>query len=261
MDFPDRPDYRRRFRSAAEAAWYDTTGYAPGTYADLLYQLEMDGLRRIVGSLSVPAPAIDLLDFACGTGRIVLGLEAMVGRSFGVDISPEMLARAREKTSRTVFIEGDITSDPRLCRGPFDVIVAFRFFTNAEPELREAALRALRKRLRDHRSRLIFNVHRSLNSYLFFHWLSHGLRAAAGGDRWNYLSIPATVALAKRCGLRVESVAGFGFLSSHVAGLLPFATALGAERMLASVPLLNLLGSQFIVVCSRDDRAPSPACG
>ncbi len=106
---------------------------------------------------------VHLLDFACGTGRIAGLLERRVKTSTGVDVSGSMLAVASEKLKRTQIIEADITGENVLKPRKFNLITAFRFFLNAEPELRRAAMRALVELL-DDEGYLVFNNHQNLGS-------------------------------------------------------------------------------------------------
>lgn len=241
-------EYRQQFQSKEVAASYDAQ-YAEDGYARLLYQLEKERLQEIVVAMRQTHHRIETLDFACGTGRITAFLETIVDKSVGIDISSSMLERAGMNTTQTELICGDLTTDPSLCPGPFDLVVTFRFVTNAEPELREAALLHLRERLRDKDSCIIFNVHRSLTSYLFFHWLIQKARHTTPNHDWKYMSIQEARVLARRCGLEFERVIGFGFLSSHIARRLPYQVALTIERNLSRIPGINLLGSEFIAVC------------
>jgi SAM-dependent methyltransferase len=54
-----------------------------------------------------------------------------------------MLDVARPKCPRTTFIRADLTTRP-VPLPPFDLVTAFRFFGNAQEELRAAALEAIR---------------------------------------------------------------------------------------------------------------------
>ncbi|MBN2503231.1 MAG: class I SAM-dependent methyltransferase [Anaerolineales bacterium] len=243
-----KTEYRDQFQSREAAASYDAQ-YAQGGYAGLLDQVEKEILRERIVTIRRTHPGIDMLDFACGTGRITAFLEALVDRSVGLDISPSMLERARMNTARTEFVCGDLTTDPALCPGPFDLIVTFRFVTNAGPQLREAALLRLRDRFRGKDSRLIFNVHRSIHSYLVLHWVMQKLKRTAPDHDWHYMSIPEAHRLARRCGFEIESLTGFGFLSSHIAGRLPSQLALKIERLMSRIPGFNWFGSEFIAVC------------
>jgi SAM-dependent methyltransferase len=242
-------EYRDQFRSAERASKYDA-GYIEQGYASLLYQIEKEYLRESISAFRQNHSHIKLLDFACGTGRITTFVEPLVDQSVGIDISESMLELAKTKTRTTEFICGDLTTDPSICPGPFDLITVFRFVTNAEPQLRETALLYLQARLRDHHSWLIFNVHRNINSYLFLHRIIQKMKPAASEYDWNYLSIQEARQLAQLSGLKIERIFGFGFLSSHIAAHIPYKIALKIESGLSRVPFLNKFGCEFIAVCS-----------
>ena len=103
---------------------------------------------------------VDYLDFACGTGRILKHLEGRVSSSTGVDLSPSMLKVASDRTSHSQLYQVDITRDPTPSNASYDLITAFRFFPNAEQQLREDAIRQLSSLLRED-GLLVFNNHRS----------------------------------------------------------------------------------------------------
>jgi SAM-dependent methyltransferase len=70
-----------------------------------------------------------------------------------------MLDVARGKCPNTRFVQADITRDP-VDAGQFDLITSFRFFGNAQDELRVAALDAIAALLRPG-GLLIVNNHRN----------------------------------------------------------------------------------------------------
>lgn len=82
------------------------------------------------------------LDFACGTGRMTRVIAEFSKDVVGVDISPTMLEAARPKLPSARFIQADLTTESADL-GQFDLVSSYRFFGNAEPELRAAVLRAL----------------------------------------------------------------------------------------------------------------------
>jgi SAM-dependent methyltransferase len=57
---------------------------------------EIDGVLRHLSSLGVPLRTDAALDFGCGAGRLSAALSRHFGHVVGVDISPTMLAQARE---------------------------------------------------------------------------------------------------------------------------------------------------------------------
>ncbi|HLW01142.1 MAG TPA: class I SAM-dependent methyltransferase [Ktedonobacterales bacterium] len=91
-----------------------------------------------------------LLDLACGTGRMALRLAALGYQVAGVDITPEMVARARQKAAQQGFSIDFVVADARAfqLQRQFSLIYmlenAFQFFlTRADQE-------ALLARVREH---------------------------------------------------------------------------------------------------------------
>lgn len=78
------------------------------------------------------------LDIACGTGRILSVVETHFPKTFGVDISESMIEHAKYKCKKSLLARSDITQIP--FNNTFDLITAFRYFLNAEIELREKTL-------------------------------------------------------------------------------------------------------------------------
>ena len=92
-----------------------------------------------------------LLDLACGTGRMALRLAAQGYLVTGVDIVPEMIARARQKAAeRSVSIEW-VVADARTFHlqkqfpGIYMLMNAFQFFLSREDQ--EAMLARVREHL------------------------------------------------------------------------------------------------------------------
>ncbi len=133
---------------------------------------EAQWLSRTIRAL-YPGGVPRYLDFACGTGRITEIAAPLARESVGIDVSRSMLDVAAQKCPQVRFIEADATREhPDI--GSFDLVTAFRFFGNAQDELRSAALRAIVSLLRPG-GHLIFNNHR--NPYA----LSAILNRATGG--------------------------------------------------------------------------------
>jgi len=99
------------------------------------------------------------LDFACGTGRMTRAIADRCREVVGVDVSPTMLNAARPKLPQARFVLADLTSET-VELGEFDLVSSFRFFGNAEPDLRAAALRALNPLVRTG-GHLLVNNHRN----------------------------------------------------------------------------------------------------
>ncbi len=106
---------------------------------------------------------IRYLDFACGTGRIISFLESKVTEAYGVDVSKSMLAVARQKVRKAKLTEADLTKISIFKGTKFNLISTFRFFLNAQPELRKEAISSL-SHLLDKDGYLVFNIHMNHHS-------------------------------------------------------------------------------------------------
>ncbi|WP_028923079.1 class I SAM-dependent methyltransferase [Pseudonocardia acaciae] len=94
-------------------------------------------VKEILDALPVGA----VLDAACGTGRFTSALAARGHRVVGVDSSPEMLARARDRVPGAEFRLGDLTRLP-VADGEVDLVVCALALTHVrelEPVIAEFA--------------------------------------------------------------------------------------------------------------------------
>ncbi len=139
--------YRESHLGAGKARSYDEDLWDPYAAKGLDWEVER---RLLIDILSSPVAdeIYSVADFACGTGRVLEFLSSHFPSATGIDISPEMLSRARLRCPRATLILGDVTADPALAHGPFDLITAFRFFLNAEPTLQSEVLTWMRNSLR-----------------------------------------------------------------------------------------------------------------
>ncbi len=147
--------------------------YGPGTYPHCIWQLEQEILANILQNLNTKHKTLRILDFATGTGRIVDFLTRSIPTATinGVDVSAEMLKVAKEvfKNNKNItFSKGDITQDKNLItdlrKKKINVVTTFRFFLNAQEELRHQALEAF-KQISDDFT-LIFNIHKLVPSLM-----------------------------------------------------------------------------------------------
>lgn len=157
------PDYSTSHSHAGEA-YQGRCSARPGRAA--MWDLERPIIEHIFTELA-PRRA---LDFAAGTGRITAELEKCLPECdiHGIDISDDMLATARVKCKRVTFhaMDGRLALN-EFGREAFDVVSAFRFFPNADPQLREDVaeqISAMTKR----GGHIILNNHRNFwsTSYL-----------------------------------------------------------------------------------------------
>ncbi|XUL90433.1 class I SAM-dependent DNA methyltransferase [Streptomyces galilaeus] len=94
-----------------------------------MIDVEQPVVRRILDGL----PVGTALDAACGTGRHTAHLHELGHRVIGVDASPDMLARARERLPDVDFHEADLHRLP-LPDGAVDTVVCALALTHV-PEL------------------------------------------------------------------------------------------------------------------------------
>jgi SAM-dependent methyltransferase len=207
--------YRVSHRGADKAADYDHDFWAFGTAKAQNWHIERRLLERVFDAV-LPAPPQRAVDFACGTGRVLAELEARVPDTYGIDISPEMLAIARERCPGSKLICRDVTTstEPLDLGGPVHVVTSFRFFLNAEPALRRAALAWIHDNLSPD-GRLVANFHLNPNSlrgtYL-------RIRLFRRRSRLPMLSLREIAALLADCGFAVEHVQGYEYLPYRRAG-------------------------------------------
>jgi predicted TPR repeat methyltransferase len=145
------------------------------------------------------------LDFACGTGRILTHIEPHARQSVGLDLSDSMLEVAAQGVSTSSLLKGDITSEPLLQDERFDLITAFRFFLNAQPQLRDEVMRELAARLAD-TGYLVFNIHN--NTYSLTNAISVLYTAVRYRKRaeFNQMSVAEVRALTAKHGLNIVQI-------------------------------------------------------
>jgi len=206
---------------------------------------ERQHLARIVGRL-FPTGVGRYLDFACGTGRVTSVVAPLARESVGVDISPSMLEAARGKLPATTFHQCDLTRTA-LELGQFDLITAFRFFGNAQDDLRENVLRALVARLAPG-GRLVINSHRNPRA------LYSLLNRLTGGDGGGMdLHLSKLRALLRRHGLKIDELLPIGawMYRARLLGTIdPDHTTAVAREQRFGHPLLASIAPDVIVVAS-----------
>ncbi|MFA6954680.1 MAG: methyltransferase domain-containing protein [Thermoanaerobaculia bacterium] len=118
-------DFTNVYEDAARAAAYDKLEF-PGTYYLAYRDLPAIFEKHAAGKVA--------LDFGCGTGRSTRFLERHGFETTGVDISAEMVRRARERDPQgdyRVVADGDLSSLPAES---FDLALAAFTFDNIPTE-------------------------------------------------------------------------------------------------------------------------------
>jgi SAM-dependent methyltransferase len=207
--------YADRFQARDDVTSYEFTEYAPGSYSSRMWELQRPVLRGILErhAAAVRHP-LRLLDFACGTGRVLAETEALVATAEGIDISPEMVAVARAKCARARLHVGNILTQPELLQKGYDAVTAFRFLLNVEPDLRRRVLRRLRELIREPDGLLLANVHGNAHSlrHPAILWRRWRERARPSGGMLNEMTAGETRKLLRESGFQVVRQFGFGIL-------------------------------------------------
>ena len=149
-------EYRLSHTAVGKGASYQES-FEKYPYRRLMWTWEKKQIKEIITYRFKKEK--DILDFACGTGRILLELANISENVTGIDVSESMLDIARKRVPNTEIINADITHiNPFEEKKQFQIIVSFRFFLNAQPTLRKEVLSALTPMLEDD-GVLIFNNH------------------------------------------------------------------------------------------------------
>jgi len=240
-------DYRKSHLAPDYGQAYERR-FHENPYRSLMWELEQRVLTRIV-ELFYNGRTIRHLDFACGTGRILAHLENFTTTSVGVDLSPSMLEVARQKLERGEIIEADITRNDVLGDRKFNLITAFRFFPNAQPQLRLQTMRQLVKHL-DTDGFIVFNNHKNLSSLTYR--LARLLRRRSG----NYgMNITEVQNLLSEVGLKVAKIYHIGVIpSTENHRLLPRPLLRILEAALSRCAIFHNLAQNVIFVCKCAER-------
>lgn len=103
-------------RYDAVADFYEQ--FAPDAYADP----PTVALLELIGDVA----GLDMLDLACGHGRLARELARRGARVVGVDISPALLAKAREHEGASslgiTYVQADASGPTTLAGGSFDAV-------------------------------------------------------------------------------------------------------------------------------------------
>jgi len=229
--------------------YHETFAEDVNPYRAMHWRLEQRALDRILRD-HLGRGNVAYLDFACGTGRILGHLSRQVASATGVDVSPSMMEVARESAPGAELIEADVTQRDVLGERRFDLITAFRFFPNAEPDLRLAVLRVLARHLAA-TGVLVFNNHKNRNSLP--RRISRLLGREVPGLTMSHGDVAALVGAA---GLRIVQVlplACLPFSENHP--LMPVSLLEPMERRLSGMKPLAGIAQDVIYVCAGAPRA------
>jgi predicted TPR repeat methyltransferase len=196
----------------------------------------------------VPAGARRYLDFACGTGRITEQVAPLARESVGVDISSSMIEQAKRKCPQTQFHVADLTQQG-VDLGEFDLVTSFRFFGNAQDDLREAALQAITRHMA-RGAHLVINSHR--NPRALYALLDRVSGGNAGQMDLHHAKLRALLA---RHGLRIverQPIGVWMFRSGMLANADPAGPRAARNEARFSAAWLAPIAPDVIVVARKD---------
>jgi predicted TPR repeat methyltransferase len=234
-------DYRKSHLQREKGTTYHAT-FSNEPYRKMVWQFEKDIIDRILASL-YSGIQIYHLDFACGTGRILAHVEGRAKHAVGVDVSPSMLKVARDINRPAEIIEADLTIDDVLGERKFNLITAFRFFPNAQPELRKQVMQLLSIHLEDN-GYLVFNNHKNIGS------TRNRLARLFGRCGYKGMSISEVKTLLAESDLEIVKtyhLCVFPASDEHL--LLPIFLLRPIEALLSKYRPLRNFGENHIYVC------------
>jgi ubiquinone/menaquinone biosynthesis C-methylase UbiE len=230
----------------AEAASAYTKTYSSGYYKFQWELLESDLLARTVTNLldKFECP-ISALDFACGTGRISAFLNEKFNLDvIGLDVSNEMLKLARRAHPRVKFLNSNLED---FCGRKFDLFFAFRFFLNAEPELRSKVLTNAHNIISE-KGRIVFNIHINRKSLLglAYRWRN----CLLGRSVANTASVDEISTLLTLHGFHIDTIIYYSYLPriGTVTDLVPKFCFLFLDALFKR---LNFQPQCFLIVASK----------
>jgi SAM-dependent methyltransferase len=237
--------YSETFQAPQKVAEYDDIIFAPDSFDSYVWSIQRQRLKTILEQAAASTTQrLRSLDFACGTGRILEVLE-QYSAPVGIDVSAEMLRRALTRAAFSELRCGELTRV--VPENDWDVITAFRFFLNTEPEMRVEMMSALASRLKPDTGRLIFNVHGNRNSLRHVTLAWHRARGLPGPI--NDLSRNQIALMTKNAGLKILSWSATGFFPQVLHRTFPFAAFRLIDRW--STWLFSWFGIDLMFVCVR----------
>ncbi len=250
-------NYTESHKSKNYGLKYDKGIYAKNTYDDSLWIIEKLILSKFFNSNS---KNLKFLDFACGTGRITKFIEKYDFKEiWGFDVSDSMLKVAENKLDKTKLINIDINNDNiENYFNYFDIVTAFRFFLNAENELRKKTFFNLNKIIKKD-AYLIFNIHGNKKSIRFFYVIFHnfvrGFIYFILNKKKNIFTYKKQISnneiinLLEKNNFKVEKVFSYSFLTKLIYYILPNKLFIKIEKKMISNKFL--FGTHLIYICKK----------
>jgi glycosyltransferase involved in cell wall biosynthesis len=244
-------DYRELHKPYKKAIDYEHKLYANNSYDSSMWEIEKQILVQEITLFE--KDKTKYLDFACGTGRILAFMEQFVSESTGVDVSENMLYLAKKKARKSFLLNSDLTQHDVIADKQYNLITAFRFFLNAEDDLRKKVMFLLSEKLAD-RGTLIFNLHGNTFSYYLFPIIFKKFKP--NQEKLNHVSFFRISKLLKETRLKIKRIYGIGFVPSSFYRLFKSQKKLfiWIDKTFSTCPLMKYFARNLIFICGRDRR-------
>lgn len=183
--------------------------HGPDSVRAAEFAARADYLRVLCTELGRPA----VVDFGCGTGRQLIDLAPAVARGIGLDLSPNMIARARRNAAQSgvsdtlEFLVGDTAAVDAESLGQFDLALFVGSLEHAPDQT--AQLSAAAGLLQPRGRLVVFMPHPRNPGVAWARRFGPALDVPL-----RHLSPRGLRALAAAAGLRLESVRGLPYRAS-----------------------------------------------
>jgi SAM-dependent methyltransferase len=248
--FQGPTDPCRRFDAAA-ASWDAEHGPASARGCEFLARIHY--LSEVCRALGRPR----VLDLGCGTGQMLARLSASIRYGLGVDASRSMIERAR-RTARGPHLEFQVADAVAFCNGygaRFDLVLLTGVLEHLKDQ--ETAIAAARRVLAAHGRLVVISPH----PWNFLLQLKHLVSADAEEPPARHLSPHRLAAIARRCGLRLESIRPLPYAAwpalSPVFARIPV-TALPAHKDMLAGLVRGAFAAEFRAGRGPGTHAPAP---
>ena len=225
--------------------------FKDSSYRSLIWDMEKIILKKII-SKYLEGYFENYLDFACGTGRVLEFMEQYSNNSIGIDVSESMLSVARNNVKKSKIICGDITKDATILSNiEFDLISAFRFFSNAQDELRVETLMMFNEILKN-KGYLVFNNHRSHHN-LFINRLKRLIKYLIKNKHIKYFSESEVRNLIDECGFKIVKIYHSGIFNFNEKKKVRQNSLIRQfEFLCMHFPLAKYFSHDLIYVCKKN---------
>jgi len=253
LRFPDGgpPAGRRRERLHHEMTHH--RAIAPTDFEDFMGwntpagRLRADRRGRLFARLGGIGPGAQVLELGCGSGEFTRRLAGAGGRLVALDLSAELLARARPRVPAGArFLQADAMELP-FGDASFDVVCGCSILHHLDPEM---ALREVRRVLRPG-GRLVFSEPNLMNPQVLLIFKCGPLKPYFGASPDEMAFTRRWISrVLRRVGFEQFSVRYFDFLHPRTPRALLSVTAPLAER-LERVPGLRAISGSLLIHAER----------